>query len=139
MTPTEIESALATAKVRGFLVIAEPFDAESSDQKRLLDAWNDHCEVVGRHRVLVIQTGFGLWRAAIAFRDGASAEMGYVRRDLEEAFARHLGDSARSNDEAWFATSQHRLRAEALAFELAGIDAQPRDAAFEEVFAVHEL
>lgn len=139
MHPTELDAALAVAKIKGYLVIDEPFDPESSGHAKLLDKWSSHCEAAQRNPVLVVLGSFGLWRAAIAFRAGADAEMVYVLHELKEAFRRHLGDSNRSSDEAWFASSQDRRRAEALAFELAAIDAQRRDEAFEEVFALHEL
>lgn len=139
MTSDDVERALSVAKVRGFVVIDEPFDPDNAEHKRVLDEWSSYCETVGRNPVLVIQTGFGLWRAAIAFREGAGAEMAYVLHELREAFARHLGDSARSSDEAWFASTQHRRHAEALAFDLAAIDAEPRDPKFEDVFVVNDL
>lgn len=136
---TQTETALALAKAKGYLVIAEPFDSESSDQVQLLNAWNSHCESLGRHRVLVLCTGWGLWRAAIAFHEGPDAEMAYVRHEFEEAFCRHLDSGPRKDDEAWFASTQHRRRAEALAFELAAIDMDPRDPRFEDVFVVSAL
>lgn len=98
-----------------------------------------HCESLGRHRVLVLYTGWGLWRAAIAFHEGPDAEMAYVRHEFEEAFCRHLDSGPRKEDEAWFASTQNRRRAEALAFELAAIDTEPRDSKFEAVFVVHAL
>jgi hypothetical protein len=139
MNATEIETALTLARAKGYLVIAEPFDPESSDQVQLLNSWNSHCESLGRHRVLVLCTGWGLWRAAIAFHEGPDAEMAYVRHEFEEAFCRHLDSGPRKEDEAWFASTQSRRRAEALAFELAAIDTEPRDSKFEDVFVVHAL
>lgn len=139
MTSDDAEGVLANAKLRGYLVIDEPFEASSPVHTWLLDEWNTYCETIARNPVMVLRTPFGLWRAAIAFRHGANAELGYIRNELKEAFGRHLGDSARSDDEAWFASTQERRRAEALAYELALIDAAPRDEAFERVFQVHEL
>lgn len=139
MTPTEIEHALATAKARGYLVIAEPFNPETPEHQQLVNEWNDHCEVLGRQRVLVIQTGWGLWRTMIGYREGSDGEMQYVRHAFEEAFVRHLGSDPRKEDEAWFASTQDRRRAEALAFELGLIDAEPRDPKFEDVFVVSAL
>jgi hypothetical protein len=139
MTSDDADAELARAKVRGFLVIGEPFDPESRDQASLLTAWGAFCEQAGRNVVFVLKTGLGLWRAAIAFRGGADAEMAYVRHELREAFHRHLDGSARSSDEAWYASSQDRRRAEALAFELAAIDAELRDEVMEDVFLVHDL
>jgi hypothetical protein len=137
MTPDDIDAALSTAKVRGYLVIAEPFNAESPEHTKLLDEWNGVCEERGRHRVLVLCTGWGLWRTAVAFHAGADAEMEYVRHEFEEAFYRHLDSGPRKEDDAWYGSTQHRRRAEALAFDLAVVDAEPRDPQFEDVFVVN--
>lgn len=139
MNATEIETALALARAKGFLVVGEPFDSESPEHVTLLDAWNRACEERGRHRVLVLCTGWGLWRAAIAFHEGPDGELAYVRREFEEAFHRHLGSGPRKDEEAWFGSTANRRHAEALAFELAAIDAEVRDPTFEDVFVVHEL
>lgn len=140
MSPTELEQVLAAAEERGYLVITEPFDSKSTEHAKLLEAWNRVCEDRGRHRVLVLNTGWGLWRTAVAFDAGADGEMQYVLHELEEAFRRHLDSGPRKEeDSAWYASTQHRRRAEALAFELAAIDAEPRDPAFETVFAVNAL
>lgn len=139
MSPTEIEHVLAVAEGRGYLVIAEPFDSNSTEHVKLLEAWNTVCEDRGRHRVLVLNTGWGLWRTAIAFDAGADGEMQYLLHELEEAFRRHLDSAPRKEGDAWFASTQHLRRAEALAFELAAIDGEPRDAAFETVFVVNSL
>jgi hypothetical protein len=139
MTQTEVEHALRSATARGFLVVGEPFDADSAEHARLLGEWNSHCEESGRHRVIVLCTAWGLWRTAIAFHAGPDGELAYLRHELEEAFHRHLGSGPRKDDEAWFASTQDRRRAEALAFELAAIDMEPRDPKFEDVFVVNAL
>lgn len=139
MTQTEIEHALRSAAARGYLVVGEAFDAESAEHARLLGEWNSLCEERERHRVLILQTGWGLWRTAVAFHNGVDGEFAYVLHDLDAAFARHLGTEPRKDEEAWYGSTQSLSTAEALAAELVAIDEQPRNADLEEVFQVHAL
>lgn len=139
MTQTEIEHALRSATARGFLVVGEPFDADSAEHARLLGEWNARCEERGRHRVIVLCTGWGLWRTAIAFHNGVDGELAYVLHELDAAFARHLGTEPRKDEEAWYGSTQSLSTAEALAADLVAVDAQARSADFEHVFQVHAL
>jgi len=139
MTQTEIEHALRSATALGYLVVGEPFDADSAEHALLLGQWNARCEGPERHRVLVLQTGWGLWRTAVAFHNGVDGELAYVLHELDAAFARHLGMEPRKDEEAWYGSTQSLSTAEALAAEIVAIDAQPRNADLEQVFQVHAL
>jgi hypothetical protein len=139
MTPTEVEQALVTAETRGYLLMEEQVtDPATPEVGRALDEWNRRCEGLARHRILVLWTGWGLWRVLIAFDAGVENELQYVLSEFALAFVRRLGAMpAEDEPEAWYGSTSSRATAEALAAELAIIDAQARDPVYETVFEVH--
>lgn len=142
MKQTRGAKALALAQVRGYLVLEDvPTEPPSSPELRwLLEQWNMHCEAASLHRVLVCPNVHGKWCVMLAFRDGPGSELAYVKDALAEAFSRHLDRGpSRKDSDAWAARTRKRDLAEAVASELAAIDARQRDPALETVFEIHAL
>lgn len=142
MKQTRAARALALAQIRGYLVIEDvPTEPPSSPEAQwLLEQWNAHCEMLSLHRVVVCPNVHGKWCVMLAFRDGPASELAYVKHALAEAFSRRLGrEPSRKDPDAWVARTRKRELAEAVATELAAIDARQRDPAFETVFEIHEL
>lgn len=142
MKPTRVAKALALAQVRGYLVLEDvPTDPTSSSETQwLLEQWNMQCEALSLHRVVVCPNVRGRWCVMIAFRAGPGSELAYVKHALAEAFSRRLGRGpSRKDSDTWAARTGKRDLAEAVASELAAIDAQQRDPAFETVVEIHAL
>lgn len=142
MKQTRAAKALALAQVRGYLVLEDaPTDPASSPEAQwLLEQWNVHCEAASLHRVVVCPNVHGKWCVMIALQGGPGSELAYVKHALADAFSRRPGrQPSRKDPDAWVARTKRRDLAEAVASELAAVDAQQRDPAFETVFEIHEL
>jgi hypothetical protein len=141
MKTNNVDEALLTALKRGYLVVEEtPTVPASPALERLFDDFNTRCEELGRHRVMVCLSAWGLWRTMIVFGSGPDAELDYVREEISRTFVVYLGSEPRRDDpQAWYGSTSDKSLAEALAAALVAVDCQPRDAALNTVLEVHAL